>query len=320
MVKVFAFCVWVSLAANATTKRSAGLEWCPHRLILPVELLEELPLDPESMHYQLFGRKSNPVLVMVHGLDSAGATFLPVVEHLARDFYVVIYDQRGHGRTPDVGWNYSNTVMARDLRSLLMHLKIKRPVHLLGHSLGGRTAARYTSLYPESVMSLIVEDMEMHRRTPEDLLASTLSNAVDISRVIKEATPEAFRTRYELENYLETNYFRSPVTQREMDALIASRARKDEAGGWQLRFRPYVTRLYSSQSNIENLIPSLRQFSGKILFLRSDEGSAMTDWGVQEIRRSLPQTTIQRIEGSLHNIHGSKPRIFINRVRKFLTP
>ena len=61
------------------------------------------------------------------------------VEHFARDHQVIIFDQRGTGRSPVRSTDFSNSRLTADAAALLRHLGAKDAV-VLGHSNGGRVA------------------------------------------------------------------------------------------------------------------------------------------------------------------------------------
>ena len=124
-------------------------------------------LDPRQMNYELSKPVSNPIgtIVLIHGLGGMLETWTEVSKELTdRGYQVLSYDQRGHGLTVAEGENYSSSLLATDLKGLLDHLKIKK-VHLIGHSMGARTALRFANLYPDRAISVISEDMHFKGRS-----------------------------------------------------------------------------------------------------------------------------------------------------------
>ena len=51
------------------------------------------------MNYKVWGDKSKPALVLIHGYGSSQETFAATAARLSRDFYVITYDKRAHGGT-----------------------------------------------------------------------------------------------------------------------------------------------------------------------------------------------------------------------------
>jgi pimeloyl-ACP methyl ester carboxylesterase len=96
-----------------------------------------------AIHYLRTGGALPPV-VLLHGLTGNGACWTPLARALEGDFDVVMPDARGHGGSsvPDHGYRYDDH--ASDAAGLLRGLELAGPV-LLGHSMGGMTAALVAS-------------------------------------------------------------------------------------------------------------------------------------------------------------------------------
>jgi pimeloyl-ACP methyl ester carboxylesterase len=132
-----------------------------------------------------------PPVVLLHGLSANGACWTPLARALERDYDVVLPDARGHGSSgvPADGYCYEN--LAADVVVLMDALGLTAPV-LVGHSMGGMTAAVVASRNPRRLKGLVLVDptfltpqrqrdvyesdaAEQHRRTlgrpKEELLA-----------------------------------------------------------------------------------------------------------------------------------------------------
>jgi pimeloyl-ACP methyl ester carboxylesterase len=109
-----------------------------------------------SLHYLRTGGAKPPV-VLLHGLMGSGACWTPLARALESEFDVVMPDARGHGGSsaPDHGYRYDD--LASDVVGLLRGLSLTRPV-LLGHSMGGMTAAVVASRGAEILRGLVLLD------------------------------------------------------------------------------------------------------------------------------------------------------------------
>src|SRR3954452_11918812 len=94
---------------------------------------------------------NKPPLVALHGLIGSGACLSALAGVLAGEFDVILPDARGHGPSSAPGGGYSYSSLAADAIGLIEKLELDAPV-LLGHSMGGLTAALIASL-PESALS-----------------------------------------------------------------------------------------------------------------------------------------------------------------------
>jgi len=109
-----------------------------------------------DLHYLRTGG-SRPPVVLLHGLTGSGACWSPLARALAAEFDVVMPDARGHGdsSTPLTGYRYADH--ARDVVGLIQVLGLAAPV-LLGHSMGGLTAAVVASQAAASLRGVILVD------------------------------------------------------------------------------------------------------------------------------------------------------------------
>lgn len=97
---------------------------------------------------------NKPPLVALHGLIGSGACLSPLAGTLEGDFDVILPDARGHGQSSAPAGGYSYSALAADVIGLIAKLELDAPI-LLGHSMGGLTAAVVASL-PESIISGLV--------------------------------------------------------------------------------------------------------------------------------------------------------------------
>lgn len=109
-----------------------------------------------DVHYIRTGGDKPPV-VLLHGLMLNGTCWTTLARALEKDYDVVMPDARGHGYSsaPNHGYCYDN--LATDVMSLIEVLRLKNPV-LLGHSMGGMTAAVVASQNPKQLRGLILAD------------------------------------------------------------------------------------------------------------------------------------------------------------------
>jgi pimeloyl-ACP methyl ester carboxylesterase len=107
------------------------------------------------LHYVDWGNADAPLLVLVHGGRDHCRNWDWLAAELRRDWHIIAPDLRGHG---DSEWSKDGTYMMAgyiyDLAQLIHQLKVA-PVTIIGHSLGGNIALRYSGLYPENVAKLI---------------------------------------------------------------------------------------------------------------------------------------------------------------------
>ncbi|WP_101834665.1 alpha/beta fold hydrolase [Frankia canadensis] len=119
-------------------------------------------------------------ITLVHGIAGSAADWAAVAPDLAATRRVIAYDQRGHGasdRTPDGPAGYTFDLLLADLAAVLDAVGTE-PVHLVGHSMGGVIALRYTLDHPERVRSLILVDTAAAPATATGPVARRLVGAL----------------------------------------------------------------------------------------------------------------------------------------------
>lgn len=109
-----------------------------------------------QIHYLRTGGRKPP-LVLLHGLTGSGACWIPLARSLQDEYEVVMPDARGHGSssTPLNGYRYQHH--ASDVVGLIHALELQAPV-LLGHSMGGMTAAVVASQTAAAIRGVILAD------------------------------------------------------------------------------------------------------------------------------------------------------------------
>ncbi|MFH8556377.1 alpha/beta fold hydrolase [Streptomyces celluloflavus] len=108
---------------------------------VPREKLMVTSADGARLYAEIHGPQGAPAVVLSHGWTCSTAFWAPVVRDLAADHRVILYDQRGHGRTPAVRpGGYGTGALADDLVAVLeATLGTGERAVLGGHSLGGMT-------------------------------------------------------------------------------------------------------------------------------------------------------------------------------------
>ncbi|MDR3006801.1 MAG: alpha/beta hydrolase [Sphingobacterium sp.] len=100
---------------------------------------------------------TKPPIILLHGLMTSGLCWMDLARRLEQDYDVIMPDARGHGKSgkPDFGYTYNDH--ANDIIGFIEALRLP-PVILLGHSMGGMTAALVASLRADLLHTLVLSD------------------------------------------------------------------------------------------------------------------------------------------------------------------
>ncbi|WP_339868859.1 alpha/beta hydrolase [Pseudohongiella nitratireducens] len=95
-------------------------------------------------------------VMLFHGMNFGGIGFAPTIEALAEaGFRVVVPDRVGYGKSSKMDIPYNLHIFASDSKKLLDHLGIEK-TGIVGHSMGGMLAARFTMTYPETTTHMVL--------------------------------------------------------------------------------------------------------------------------------------------------------------------
>jgi 3-oxoadipate enol-lactonase len=106
-----------------------------------------------DLYYETRGT-GEPVL-LIHGLGSSTRDWSPQIDALSKQFTVVAFDVRGHGRSSKPRGRYTVPLFTEDTIALIRELSLG-PVHVVGISMGGMIAFQLAVTAPELVRSLVI--------------------------------------------------------------------------------------------------------------------------------------------------------------------
>ena len=95
-------------------------------------------VDDVRLHYRIDGAKAEPCVVLSNSLGTDLSMWDPQADLLAREFRVLRYDTRGHGRSGRGAAPVTLERLGLDVVGLLDALAIPR-AHFCGISMGGMT-------------------------------------------------------------------------------------------------------------------------------------------------------------------------------------
>ncbi|MEN8121989.1 MAG: alpha/beta hydrolase [Bacteroidota bacterium] len=112
-----------------------------------------LSSNSTNLYYEIHGEGSP--LLFIHGLGSSTYDWKAQIDYFSGNYKVIVFDLRGHGQSEKADGEYSISLFAKDVASLIQKLEYKE-IHITGISLGGMIAMQLAIDYPELVKSLIV--------------------------------------------------------------------------------------------------------------------------------------------------------------------
>lgn len=162
------------------------------------------------LYYEIEG-KGQP-LVLIAGYTCDLTIWDPIREALARHFQLILFDNRGVGRTESQETSMTVEQMTNDTLHLIKHLQLFRP-HILGHSLGAAIAQSMALLFPQEIGKTIFATpfLKIHPITAAFMqtVIHLREDGVSTRRQLEVIMPWIFSNRFmsnakQCENFLQT--------------------------------------------------------------------------------------------------------------------
>lgn len=238
--------------------------------------------------------------VILHGFLGMSDNWKTLGNQFAEHFQVHLVDQRNHGRSfHDDAFYYE--ALAEDLKNYFDTHQIKDAI-LLGHSMGGKTAMLFATLYPELVSKLIIADISP-RFYPihHDAILDGL-NSLDF---------DTLKSRGQADKQL-ANY----VTDAGTRMFLLKNLYWIEKGKLALRINLDV--LTENVSEVGEALPLHAKFDGDTLFLRGDKSEYIGNQDETLIKNHFSEAKIITIANAGHWLHAENPKDFYQAVTNFV--
>ena len=224
-----------------------------------------------------------------------------IAKKLAEDYMVYIVDQRNHGRSPSMD-THNYKAMADDLAAFMESQWI-HSAHIVGHSMGGKTAMQMAMNYPDMVESLAVIDISPTASTRGHDAVFDALNAVDI---------EGLEKRSEAQEAMMAHVQEVGVIQ----FLLKNLSRRKEGGyAWKMNL-PVIERDYE---RILDPIVCTSSYEEPTLFIKGGRSKHIVDADLPLMKECFPNYQMKEISDAGHWVHADAPDITLEMLREFLS-
>jgi len=251
-----------------------------------------------QLNYKSFG-EGYPIIIL-HGLFGTLDNWQTIAKKLAENYTVYIIDQRNHGRSPhDDAFNYE--VMADDLQAFMESQWIYE-AHVIGHSMGGKTAMQFALNYPDLVNQLIVVDIapKAYEGGHQAIFEALFS--LNLDKIVNRKTADSL---------LEEKIADFGVRQ----FLLKNLTRKKEGG---FKWKMNLPVIYQNYDQILSTITSADAFDNPTLFIRGGTSDYVKDEDMKEINLLFSNAELTTVEKAGHWVHAAAPADLLKIVIDFL--
>ena len=122
--------------------------------------------DGHSLYVEISGNENGIPVLFLHGGPGAGSSGLFRRYFDPKKYKIIIFDQRGCGKSTPFGACENNTSdkLVDDIKQILLHLNIKQVV-IYGGSWGSTLALLFSEKYPQSVKALVLRGIFLCRES-----------------------------------------------------------------------------------------------------------------------------------------------------------
>jgi pimeloyl-ACP methyl ester carboxylesterase len=252
-----------------------------------------------DLFYNQYG-ESGPPLLILHGLLGSNGNWHTLSRTaFSETAQVYAVDQRNHGRSPHTD-RIDYPSMAADARAFLDENGLA-PAHLLGHSMGGKTAMQTALEYPDRVGRLIVVDMAPRAYPPQH---TTILKALD------RIDPSTYDSREAIDDALAADVPSWPIRQ-----FLLKNLHYD---GEQYRWTMNLKAIRAHYDDIRAAISSDSSFEGPALFVRGGQSDYVQDEDWTAIQSLFPNAELRTVEEAGHWVHADAPEALSDIVTDFL--
>ena len=160
-------------------------------LTIFVFIISTLLVNAQSIYLKAFGNPNDKPLIYLHGgpgYNSAGFESTTAQKLSENGFYVITYDRRGEGRSPDKNAKFTFNETFDDINLIYDKFNLTSAT-LIGHSFGGVIATLYAEKHPNKTTSIILVSAPLS-------MQETLSTIVKSSKSIYTSNKDSVNLNY----------------------------------------------------------------------------------------------------------------------------
>ncbi|MEM9850149.1 MAG: alpha/beta fold hydrolase [Bacteroidota bacterium] len=252
-----------------------------------------------ELNYKSYGQ--GDAVIILHGLFGTLDNWQTIAKQLAKTHYVFLLDQRNHGKSPHVeGLSYP--LMADDLRAFMEQNWIHQ-AHIIGHSMGGKTAMQFALEYPDMVERLVVVDIAPKAYVGGHELILNALKMLPIAVLQNRQAAE--------EGLLHLGIEDIGIRQ-----FLLKNLSRNKTGGY--RWKMNFPEIHKNYANILANIESEEQFHRDTLFIRGEQSDYILDSDQALIQQYFPNAQLKTVHQAGHWVHAAQPQAFLDVLKQFL--
>jgi esterase len=268
-----------------------------------------MPSYLSQFNYQLFGPEEGRKWVFLHGLMGYGLNWRKIATGLQESERVLIFDQRGHGKSWKPKTGYAPEDYAEDLYLITQELGWERFI-LVGHSMGGRNALMFAHKFPEKVERLIIEDIG----------PDSNPGAPDYYRKLFAIVPAPFPTKLAAKEFFLNEFpkvFKITDQPETLGAYLYSNIIELQDGRADWRYDKEAMIATVVQGRAQDHWREFRTLPMPTLIIRGETSKELPRDIFLRMSVSNPRIEAVEISNAGHWVHSDQPAEFLRIIRQF---
>ncbi len=258
--------------------------------------------SPVRLHHQSSGQSGDDAVhvVILHGLFGDGENWRTQADRLSDRFCVHLMDLRNHGASPHtVTMDYH--AMAADVAFTCQSIGVDS-IHLIGHSMGGKTAMQIAMNTPQLLQSLTVVDIAP-RQYPH--------HHQGILKGLHQLQADPITSRRTADERL------APFVENAgIRAFLLKNLRRDDNGHYRLRIN--LETISAHYNDIAAAVVSAEPFEKPTLFIKGENSDYLSASDQPLVQALFPAAKLKTIGGAGHWPHSEKPDVVHKILNDFL--
>lgn len=257
-----------------------------------------------DLHYRTYGApiyKTHP-LIIAHGLFGSHTNWHRIAKSLCTKRQVYCVDLRNHGASPHHD-RMDYPALSGDVYHLIQNV-IGKPVIILGHSMGGKTAMHLALTQPNWVVKLIVVDVAPTTTNDDPLTYIRIMQSLNFSMVMNRSDAD-IQLRQKIKDPVIRQFLLQNLR------IINGRFQ------WRINLNAiykHIADLMSFDKSCDDLT-----YPFPALFLRGAWSNYIADKHGKLIKSYFPGAKLLTVKQAGHWIHAEQPKTFLDAVCNFLS-
>jgi pimeloyl-ACP methyl ester carboxylesterase len=269
-----------------------------------------------SLNYYEVSEKSQPHLLMVHGLGDEADTWRHVFLPLAEAYHTIALDLPGFGRSDQPDVDYSPQFMMKSVITFMDELNIHKVI-IMGSSLGGILAHGLALAQPERISGLIlVGGALLQPRQMQDLSIRLMKLPIIgewLYTRLRKNPDAAFDSLNNVYHHLEK------LPKADRDFLYTRVNHRVWSDGQRRAYFSTLRNLIPWMKSVQEVLPAqLRQLEIPTLILRGEYDGLFSDTNANQLLKIQPDAKKFVIRDAGHLPHQEAPEAFLQIVKTWL--